>query len=113
MPRFEVAFTVTVHDAQPEDVRTLLDQFRAAVGGQAIEISDPSTQRHVRECQQAGVLATKTAWGPWGKRRAQALETLQATQGNIPESAKRLGVTEQTMRDWAIRVGYGQPVLLP
>jgi len=113
MPRFEVALTVTVHDAEVQDVRTLLDQFRAAMGSQvAIEAVDGATQKHVRALRPAGTVPSlKRAYRGWLTRRHEVLKTLEETRGDIAESARRLNVSQQTMYDWSKRLGYQPPAL--
>ena len=112
MPRFEVALTITVHDAEVQDVQTLLDQFRTALGEHAIiQTIDPKTSGHLEAIQRVPGSALRRSYRGWLSRREEILRTLEETGGNIAESARRLKVTRGTMMEWARRCGYERPSL--
>ena len=106
MPQYDVALTITFRDAQPEDVRGFLANLQELVGPGGAVIEDAGTKRHLHDVQRAGERALGTFVGPWRHQRQRALEALRETQGDIAAAAQKVGVSEQTMRDYAARLGF-------
>jgi len=111
MPQYDIAFTITFRDAQPEDVRGFLAKLQEMVGPHGPVIEDAGTKRHLHDVQRAGERALGTFVGPWRHQRQRALEALTETQGDIAAAAGKVGVSEQTMRDYAARLGFGRRAL--